>query len=385
MNESPAPPSTLPSVALLDKAFAIPWDPQLPLHAKVYRGLHYAIENFFEDGQRFFTEKELIQYLKVSQVTVRRAVYDLVTEGLLQRRVAKGSFVRKRSNVGTDKTLKIALHLVDWDSSFLSQLLREILSVCNARQLDAKVFYSRQSGDILGFEGEAWNQSEISAAILVSTPPDLATELCRRYESVGKRIVAVDARAPSDHAHFVGTDNEATVKLGLDYLVGLGHERICLLLNEPEENENVMLRAKYFETECQARGLSGSQIVHCGTKFWEDSYTKAYQAMPQAMVLKPTPTAVFAFDDQGAWAALKWCFNHGVRVPQDLSLLGFADDKPSAFTQPALTTLAHPIADLAATAVDLITSDRAAPVTKLFSPSLVVRESAGPVKQPHPV
>jgi len=374
------PLSSPPSLVLLDKAFARPWDTQLPLHTKVHRGLRYAIENFFEDGQRFFTEKELIEYLKVSQVTVRRAVYDLVRDGLLQRRVAKGSFVRKRSKVGTDKTLKIAVHLVDWDSSFLSQLLREILSVCNARQLDAKVFYSRQSGDILGLEGEAWNQSEISAAILVSTPPDLAAELCRRYEGVHQPIVAVDARAPIDNAHFVGTDNEATTRLGLDHLTGLGHERICLLLNEPEANENVMLRAKYFEAECKARGLSGWQIMHCGTKFWEDSYTKAYQAMPQVMDLKPAPTAVFAFDDAGAWAALKWCSNHGVRVPQDLSVLGFANDKPSSFTHPALTTIAHPISEIAATAVDLLTGDLTVPQTQLFTPSLIVRESTGHVK-----
>jgi len=374
-----------PNTALLEKAFAVPLDSQLPLHTKVHRGLRYAIENFFEDGQRFFTEKELIAYLKVSQVTVRRAVYDLVRDGLLQRRVAKGSFVRKRSNVGTERHLKIAVHLVDWDSSFLSQLLREILSVCNSRQLETKVFYSRQTGDMLADAGETWNQSEISAAILVSTPPDLAADICRRYENISRPIVAVDARVPVENAHFVGTDNLATTRLGLDHLTSLGHERICLLLNEPEANENVILRARYFEAECKARGLSGWHILHCGTKFWEDSYTKAYQAMPQVMDLKPAPTAIFAFDDAGAWSALKWCYNHGVRVPQDISLLGFANDKPSAFTHPALTTLAHPIAEIAKTAVDLVTSDSTVPETKLFPPSLILRESTGPVKQAAPV
>jgi LacI family transcriptional regulator len=378
MKEQPAPPSASPSTALLDEAFAFPWDSQLPLHAKVHRGLRYAIENFFEDSQRFFTEKELIEYLKVSQVTVRRAVYDLVRDGLLQRRVAKGSFVQKRPNVSVGTTFKIAVHLADWDSSFLSALLRNILGVCASRQLKTDVFYSCQSGDTLGRGGQTWNMAEVSAAILVSTPPDVASELCRRYASAHKPIVAVDSRAPTKTAHFVGTDNEAITKLGLDHLTGLGHRRICLLLNEPEANENVMLRAKYFEIECKARGLAETHIVHCGTKFWEESYTKAYQVMPQVLNLKPT--AIFAFDDAGAWAALKWCFNHGVRVPEDLSVLGFANDKPSAFTNPALTTIAHPIADLAAKAVDLITSEFAGLQTHLFTPTMVFRESTGPVK-----
>jgi len=118
--------------------------------------------------------------------------------------------------------------------------------------------------------------------------------------------------------------------------------------------------------------------MHCGTKFWEDSYTKAYQIMPKVMELKPT--AIFAFDDLGAWAALKWCAQHGLSVPNDVSVLGFANDKPSAFTHPALTTIAHPIAEIASTAVDLLTLRGKTRQTRLLQPSLVVRESTGPVR-----
>lgn len=344
------------------------------------RGLSYAIENFFEDGQRFFTEKELIDHLKVSQVTVRRAVYDLVREGLLERRVAKGSFVRKRAGGGAGaKAFEVAIHLPDWDSAFLSQLLRKILGACNSRHLGAKVFYSRQSGAMLGQEGQAWNQAEVSAAILIANPPDLSADLCRLYEGSGKPVVSVDTRAPGVSTHFVATDNLAITKLGLDHLTSLGHEKICLLLNEPEAHDNVMLRAKYFEDECRKRKLPHCQVVHCGTKFWEDSYVKAFEIMPAVMALNPKPTAIFAFDDVGAWAALKWCSQQGLSVPRDISVLGFADDKPSAFTHPALTTIAHPIAEIAATAVDLLTLRSQTPQTRLLQPNLIVRESTAPV------
>jgi DNA-binding LacI/PurR family transcriptional regulator len=364
------------SLALLEKAFAGPWDSQLPLHAKVHRGLRYAIENFFEDGQRFFTEKELIEHLKVSQMTVRRAVYDLVRDGLLERRVAKGSFVRKRPIENQkEATSEIAIHLVDWDSSFLSQLLRQTLGACASRQLEAKVFYSNQSGAVTGSGGEAWNQSDISAAILISNPPDMARELCRLYQSGGKPVVAVDSRAPGDYAHFVGTDNLATTRLGLDHLTALHHKNICLLLNEPEEHENVMQRAKYFLEECHSRGLSGCHVHHCGTKFWENPYEKAYQAMSGVMALKPRPTAIFAFDDVGAWAVLKWCSDNGISVPKDLSVLGFANDKPSAFTHPALTTIAHPIVEIARTSVSLLAGPATTARSRLLIPELVVRES----------
>lgn len=374
-----------PPVSLLDKAFARPSDEQLPLHAKIYRGLHYAIETFFEDGQRFFTEKELIEHLKVSQVTVRRAVYDLVRDGLLERRVAKGTFVRKRpaevdgsESDGWTPTAQVAVHLPDWDSSFLSAVLRQILGACSSRHLHAKVFYSRQSGAILSQEGEAPGKSAVSSAILISTPADLAADLCRLYEGTRTPVVAVDNRAPGEWAHFVGTDNQAINRLGLDHLTSLGHERICLLLNEPEEHENVVQRARYFEEECKRRKLTGWQVVHCGTKFWEDSYQKAYEAMPKIMAMKPRPTAIFAFDDPGAWAALKWCSQNGINVPGDISVLGFANDRPSAFTHPGLTTISHPIEDIAAAAVDLLALNARTRQTRLLRPSLVVRESTGP-------
>ncbi|HEY9247658.1 MAG TPA: LacI family DNA-binding transcriptional regulator [Rariglobus sp.] len=372
-------------IALLERIFAArPSDEQLPLHAKVYRGLRQAIENHFEDGQRFYTEKELIEHLKVSQVTVRRAVYDLVRDGLLERHVAKGTFVLRRNPAsaeladGTGRAaMQIAVHLPDWDSSFLSSVLRQILGACSSRQLQAKVFYSRQSGAILSQEGEALGKTRVSAAILISTPAELSAELCALYGGLHVPVVAVDTTVAGEAVHFVGTDNQAINKLGLDHLTRLGHERICLLLNEPEEHENVVQRTRYFEEECAKRKLKGWSVVHCGTKFWEDSYQKALDYMPKVMAQKPRPTAIFAFDDPGAWAALKWCSQNGIRVPEDVSVLGFANDKPSAFTHPGLTTIAHPIEEIAAAAVDLLSLPARIRQTRLLRPSLVVRESTG--------
>ena len=173
----------------------------------------------------------------------------------------------------------------------------------------------------------------------------------------------------------ISFDHEGEVDQILDYLTGLGHKRICFLANEPEASENVRLRIKFYEEECKARGLE-ALVVRCGTQFWDSSNSKAYSAMPQVMELKPT--AIFAFDDSGAWAALKWCLNHGIRVPHDVSILGFANDRPSAFTHPALSTIAHPIHELATSAVDLVTNAPVKPQVKMFEPKLMVRESTGP-------
>ena len=60
-------------------------------------------------------------------------------------------------------------------------------------------------------------------------------------------------------------------------------------------------------------------------------------------------------------------------------MLGFSNDKPSAFTHPALTTIAHSISEIAAMAVDFATKKSSQRKVRLFSPSLIIRESTGPV------
>lgn len=357
----------------------MPWDPQLPLHAKVYRGLSYAIDNYFKDGDRFFTEKKLIAELKVSQVTVRRAVYDLARNGMLKRAPAKGTFVQKPQPKKMSNAQSVAIHLEDWESSFLSGLLRQLLSGSSKSHLQPQVYYSNRSGGVSGKDGESWNQADVGGAILLSLAAEHVTKLSRLYLDEGKTVVCVDSRGPGE-VHYVGTDNLAVTQMGLNHLVGLGHRNICLLINEPEEHGNVRQRIEYFERLTGELGLTDARVWRCGAKFWDDSYKMAYEAMPRVMALNPRPTVIFAFDDPGAWAVLKWCAQNGVRVPQDLSVLGFANDKPSEFTIPALTTIAHPIEEIVATALELLKQPAQPSQTRLLAPKFVLRESTLAVK-----
>ena len=82
--------------------------------------------------------------------------------------------------------------------------------------------------------------------------------------------------------------------------------------------------------------------------------------------------------DPGAWAVIKWCAENNIDVPTQLSVLGFSDDRPSAFTYPALTTIAHPVPEIARTAMEMLTTSDQQRGTKMLTPHLVIRESTGP-------
>src|SRR5438128_1162757 len=125
---------------LLDRVVAIDPRGDAPLHAQVRRALRVLIEQHFEDGQKFFTEPELIQQLSVSQGTVRRAMADLVREGLLDRQVAKGSFVRK-TPAAVART--VGIFVPRWDSSFLGGMLEAFCRVCREAGHRIQIYHTQ--------------------------------------------------------------------------------------------------------------------------------------------------------------------------------------------------------------------------------------------------
>lgn len=82
--------------------------------------------------------------------------------------------------------------------------------------------------------------------------------------------------------------------------------------------------------------------------------------------------------DTGAWVTLKALADLDVPVPGKMSVLGFDDDRASAYMQPALSTLAQPVDHIARRAIELLVNDAHPVGDELLPPTLVVRESTGP-------
>ena len=100
------------------------------------------------------------------------------------------------------------------------------------------------------------------------------------------------------------------------------------------------------------------------------------------------PTAIAAFNDRTAIGVIRGCYEAGVRVPEEMAVIGFHDIPTARYTTPALTTIGHPLIELGEMAAEslfvllgggeVVERDRTVPV------SLVVRESCG-ANTPHPL
>jgi LacI family transcriptional regulator len=158
------------------------------------------------------------------------------------------------------------------------------------------------------------------------------------------------------------------------YLIGLGHRQIAHIAGPGTHQDAVDRRAGYAHALTEAGLPVDPNLVVVGD-FTEQSGLLALQALFSRSALF---TAILAANDQMAYGARLALYRRGIRVPDDVSLVGFDDQPGAAYTTPPLTTVRQPtfeIGGMAARAVlDLLDGQ---PVTlPIFSTELIIRESA---------
>lgn len=360
----------------------------LPLHAQVRRALREMIEKHFEDGQKFYTEPELVAKLNASRGTVRRALADLAQEGLLDRQVAKGSFVRRSSSpLGAPSMPKapgsrmnsIGVFTLAWDSAYHAGLLDGLSAQTRRLGCSMHIYHAHQDEAVSGLLRAVQQPPSEEGIVLLNILPKTTGELNEILTTRGYRTVNINTLIQDYPGAFLGTANETVIRMTLDHFRSLGHERIVFLVTEPEESGNVQEKLRLFESITREYGLNEARVVSSHTRYWEDSYAKAYETMPKVFRLPLRPTAIFTHSDTSAWAALRWCEDQGISVPGAVSIMGCNDDRPSRFTSPRLTTLSQPLAEMAERAVEMLLEGPFSVEPERFEPTLVVRDSTGPV------
>lgn len=175
-----------------------------------------------------------------------------------------------------------------------------------------------------------------------------------------------------------GVDNKMGVRLAMDHLVGLGHRRIAHLAG-PEISYDGTQRRDVFIDCVRDNGLDVFEDQVLGNAWTRD---EGNAMMQRLLALPNPPTAVFAANDDLALGAMQAAAALGVAVPGQLSIVGF--DDVGLASHLGLTTIKQPIAEMAAKAmraVLMLVEGEHSPKSDDFAPTLVVRESTGPIRR----
>lgn len=178
-------------------------------------------------------------------------------------------------------------------------------------------------------------------------------------------------------------DQEQGIRAGLEHLFHLGHRQIAFMKGQPfssdsEDRWNAVCKV------AQDLGLEMDPDLIVRLEIDDPSPQLGYPYAKQLLARKKPFTALFAYNDIAAIGAIRAVQEEGLRVPEDISIVGFDDIQWAAFNTPSLTTVRQPLVKMgqiaAETVISMIEQTREHPAEISIEPTLVVRESTGPAR-----
>ncbi|TDC95184.1 LacI family DNA-binding transcriptional regulator [Saccharopolyspora aridisoli] len=194
----------------------------------------------------------------------------------------------------------------------------------------------------------------------------------------GVRMVFVNGGAPSLDVPDITVDEHLAGHLAARHLLEQGHRRVGFVSGPSRALPSRLKRAGWAAALEEAGVEPAAELVAHGA-FSAEGGAEAMSRLLDG----PQPTAVLCSSDVMALGAMGEAKRRGLSTPEEISVVGFDDIPLAAYCQPALTTLAQPIRDMAAAAVDELLRQLdpdgdergSTSFSRMFRPSLIVRES----------
>ena len=197
-----------------------------------------------------------------------------------------------------------------------------------------------------------------------------------RDEPVAAATKRVQARVNDTPYQHVATDDADGTAHAVRYLVDLGHRSIAFAGLAPIRPS--LMRFLGLRTALEERGLQPVDAVECPL-----TLEGGQRAGRKLAAMNPRPTAIVAYDDIVAIGVIRGVHAAGLRVPEDISVVGFDDVEVAAFVEPPLTTVRQAMPELGSLAVAIIFSTldgSRVDQGPLLRGDLIVRHSSGPAR-----
>jgi DNA-binding LacI/PurR family transcriptional regulator len=262
----------------------------------------------------------------------------------------------------------------------------EVMSGIEGHLLDQGYHYlvtshRRSTAPLLAESIELLEHRAVEGLILVATQIHRAPRL---------PAVVVSGHTPLPGVTNVVIDHDRAARLTLSHLRELGHRRVAFFKGQPgsadtdERWRAILAASSSFGLEVRPEltlQLSGKDSEEVFSP--QDGYPEGYTYGRQLLERRAGFTALFAFDDVSAIGAMRAFLDAGLRVPEDVSVVGFDDIQSAAFQNPTLTTVRQPLQQMGESAARLLLERLRDGATEVgdfvvLQPELVVRGSTGP-------
>lgn len=297
--------------------------------------------------------------------TRTRIVEEIERLGYVTNRQAR-SLAGGRSNT-------IGLLVPDLGTAYIGEIIHGIDAELSLSDLDLILYTTHRTASKEANYVANLAEGMVDGLLLVlpRSPIDYIETLTRRKVP----FVLIDHQGTGENCSAVGATNWQGAYTATEYLIKLGHTRIGFITGTMDLGCAVD-RLKGYRSALRTYHISEEEeLIYPGTFYQPDGYTGTSALLD----LPNPPTAIFASNDVMAMGAMDAVRNRGLRVPDDISIIGFDDIPQAALIRPALTTINQPLEKMGRVAAQmLIDSLRSADkeVRRVELPTeLIVRDS----------
>ncbi len=329
--------------------------------------------------------KDIARDLGVSVVTVSKVLrnHEDIGEETRQRVLKRMKELDYQPNLAaralvTGRTLTIGLVVPDLVHPFFSEVAKGLSSALRTNGYGLLISSSEDNPEL---EREELNQMlsrRVDALIVAST--QRTVESFRRIEDRKRPYVLLDRCFPGLQANFVGVDDEAVGRLATEHLISVGCRRIAHVRGG--EVSTALGRLAGYRQALAQHGLDApSDYIQTAGASDDSGDISGCDAMLRLLNLDPRPDGVFCFNDPTAMGGLKAILASGLRVPQDIAVIGCGNVGIDELLRVPLSSVDQDSAGIgrqaAALALSLVqcTGERPRAKTVLLPPRIVARES----------
>ena len=325
--------------------------------------------------------REVARLAKVSTATVSRTINgsDKVTpetKERVQRAIEQLKFYPNTwaRALGSGRSSLYGLIISDITNPFFPELVKSFEDIAVQYGQDVLVANTNYDPARIELCVTRMLQRKVDGVAIMTSEMD--ARLITEFQSREIPLVFLDTGKAEALTSNIVVDYAAGVDAAVEHIVSLGHTKIAFI-SGPMNLRSARVRREAFAGCLERRGI-GAGLTEEGNH----QVDGGHQAMARILERKERPTAVLASNDMTAIGALGAIHERGLRVPEDISIVGFDDIQISAFTQPALTTVGLSRDEIARVAFRALYSSRqdgARGGEYAVQPALVVRRSTGPV------
>jgi LacI family transcriptional regulator len=327
--------------------------------------------------------KDIAQELGVSVVTVSKVLRGNsdIGDATRKRVLKRMKELNYRPNMlarglANGRTYTVGLVVPDLVHPFFAECAKALGGVLRNSNRALILASSEDDPEIEKQEIRALISRGVDVLIIASCQSDL-----RNFRQLGDEVtpcILFDRNFPHLKAHFVGSDDTRVGELATEHLIKIGRKRIAHI--GAKDTSPALDRLRGYRNALAKHDLpSPSKYVVIRDRLEETGDIVGFEAMQQLLQLKSVPDAVFCYNDLTAVGATDAILQAGLRVPEDIALIGCGNFRYAKYLRVPLSSIDHGTAELGRItgelALDLSEKKERKPKSILVPPTLVARHS----------